>query len=737
MSPYLNIRIKDIIPLASLILINIFLINLPLTNSLGYEFVLVNSLILFLSIGLLVNKKLKTNPAQKIFHFIKSSKVTLIIFLLIPLFLGTISSLLNSRCPINDGLAFYIVILFPSFLLGIILAFLSSSISVKYNRSVFLIITILLLITSLVEFYFLPQVYFYNPLFGFFPGTIYDEDIAVNAKMIMFQLFNLSLFGFALFLLLKLKKKFFTVKSVIIIGGIIFFSVIIKPVLGFSTTKTHLTNELKNKITTEHFNIIIGDSVQESEYEFIALQHEYYYERILEKLEITETPHISSYIFNDKTQKKELFGAGNANVSKPWMNMIFLNYNNYKSALKHEIVHAAAAKFGVTPFKVAHNVNTALIEGFAMFIENDFDGYPVIYGAKLAFNNNYKVSLQDLFNSGKFFTSYSSLSYIYSGAFLEFLSVRFGITKVKQLYAELDFEKAFGENFETLASQFESYLTDSSFSGKQNEAQLYFGGQTIFKKFCARMASNDIKEAQIDFLYKNYQSAAEKYLAVYKYSTSPGSLNGYIISLRKQKKYKKAAYFLEKEIKKFSASQSLYNLELNLADCLLLGGDLKKADYYYNLIRQQNPHQNFANWINLLSLIREYNGIEELKKFLIADETERRNILFNLYEKYKEVVIVPYLLQTGKEYYYKISSIITELKQNFNISGFVSRIVAMDISEYLLRTKDYENAKFFAVKAVENYADDYRKFELVENLRMVNWFDNFANVTNLKEENTK
>lgn len=737
MPSFLNIRFKSAIPFASLILINIFLITLPLTNSLGYEFVVANSIISFFLTGFLTCSKLKSEPSAKIYQFLKSNYPELIICFLIPLIIGTLSSLLYSRCPVKDGLAFYAAILLPSFMLGIVLALLSSSINLKYNKFVFSFAAVLLLLTSLMEFYLLPQVYFYNPLFGYFPGTIYDEDISVNLKLILYQFFNLSLFGLGLFLISELKSRYKVLPAVVVFLLLILLPAFLKPLLGFAASKSKLESELKNKITTEHFEIFLGDSVQKSEFEFIALQHEYYYERVLEQLRLNETPMITSYIFNDKNQKRELFGAGNADVAKPWMNMIFLNYTNYQSSLKHEIVHTVAAKFGVTPFKVADNINSALIEGLAVFIENDFAGFTVSYGAKLAYNNNYKVNLQDLFSTGKFFTSYSSLSYIYSGAFLEFLSNRFGVAKVKELYANLDFEEVTGEKFETLALQFEIYLTDSTFAAKQNEAKLYFGGQTIFKKHCPRMASNDIKEAQAEFSNENYDLAAEKYLSVYKYASSAGSLSGYAASLKKQKLYEHAVSVLEKEIKNFSRSQSLYSLQLQLADCYLLSGDTTRANFYYDLIVKQNPHQNFVNWIKALRLIWECKGVESLKVFLISDETQRRNILFNLYKNSKNVVLIPYLLGEEKDYSDRITKLISELKKQFSLTDFTSRKIAADISQFLLKNKEYESAKYFAVKAVEKYQDEHKEFALVENLRMANWFFNFAKETKLKVELVK
>lgn len=735
MLSFLNIRVKRGILFASLILINLFLITLPLTNSLGYEFVLVNSIIFFFVGGITVCNKQKLENQPNFFDYISSEYKTVLVVLLIPLTIGSLSSLFNSRCPIKDGLAFYFVIAIPSYVLGIILGLLSSLVSKKFNRLIFVSVTVLLLLTSLLEFYFFPQVYFYNPVFGFFPGTIYDEDVAVNLKLILFQLFNLTVFGGGLFLLQK--KYHLNVKRVVSVLGVLLLltlSFVLKPLLGFATTESKLQSELSTKITTDHFEILLGDSVKNSDYEFIGLLHEYYYEQVTGSLDVTETPKLISFIFNDKQQKRELFGAGNADVSKPWMNKIFINYTNYRQSLKHEIAHTIAAKFGVTPLKVAGNLNVAMIEGLAMWIENDFDNYPVLYAAKLAYNNGYKIQLENLFNSGKFFTSYSSLAYIYSGAFLEFLAERYGAKKVLQLYADLDFEKVLGENLNSLSKQFEARLSDSALTSKSHQAQLYFGGQTIFKKFCPRMASNDMKEAREDYVKKEFGSATEKYLSVYKYSSSANSLLGYSASLIKQKKYRTSCSALEKEIKHFAKSQSLYNLELQLADSYLLSGDSLNALKYYNLVEEQNPHPNYLNRIKLVKLIWNANSFEAVNFFLTGNETERKERLFNIYHSTKESFVVPYLLGLEST---KVDTVINDLKKNFTAADDEDREVALDVSQYLLLKKDYSGAKYFAVMAIDNPAVEWKRFSPVENLRMVNWFVNFAGETNLKVEHIK
>ncbi len=65
------------------------------------------------------------------------------------------------------------------------------------------------------------------------------------------------------------------------------------------------------------------------------------------QLETKPSKKINVYLFNDREQKKILFGAGNADVAKPWQNSIYISADSWQEYLKHELVHIFTAEFGV------------------------------------------------------------------------------------------------------------------------------------------------------------------------------------------------------------------------------------------------------------------------------------------------------------------------------------------------------------------------------------------------------
>lgn len=712
-----------------LLLTNSILINLPITNSLGYEFAVVNAILLFIIAGFQVIRFFKKNHDINPIYFFIKRRLVITIFLVVPLLIGFVSHLMQSRCPFKDGIEFYFVVTVLAFFLGLCAGYFSINVSRRFANTIFIVITLLILLSTLLEFYINPQVYFYNPIFGYFPGTIYDEDVAVNSKLMAFQAFHV-LVGIAFVSTLYLSQqrgKSIRIIVLVLSTGISILFFILKPVFGFATDGTRLIGSLKNSISSEHFEIYFGDSVKIEDRKYAVLLHEYYYERILDQLKEKYDKKIKSFIFDDKMQKRELFGSANANVAKPWMNQIYLNSTNYEGSLKHELVHVVASRFGVTPFRVAENFNTAMIEGMAMMIENDFDGTSIYYAAKLAYNNGYKINLQKLFEGLGFFSSFSSISYIYSGAFLLFLSDNYGVDKVKKLYRDLDFNKYFGKEFPALIKEFENFLSKNSVTNR-NKAQLYFGGQTIFKKFCPRMAANEIKIARNYYNKKNFEEAEKVFDKIYQYSGSYSSLGGKVASLNRQKKYESSIKLLLTELPKFNKSQFYFNLELGLADTYVLLGDSINAIRWYDSLITQKAHIEFEEEVLIRKELLK-RSTNKLRSYLEGKPEKKFNELMELNTAQLCYFSIPTISLYGKKYSEMLDAFLNSIKDKFMVSDLHSGNAALSISNYYAKLGKFREAKFWAVKATDFKVDENYMHRSIENLRLVNWLYNFADET--------
>ncbi|MCL4549920.1 MAG: hypothetical protein M1495_15270 [Bacteroidetes bacterium] len=715
----------------ALILANLILIKLPLVGILGYEFSAVNAILLYLIGGVYIIHALLTEIQNELefLRIWRFNKNHLLAFVVIPFLIGLVSSFFFSKCPLLEGILFYLVITVPAYLLGVTFAYYSFALSKKYSYLFFFISFIILICLPLNELFFNPQVYFYNPVIGYFPGTIYDEEIRIDRLLVAYRIFNLSFVVVILCLAQLVRQKKMLAKSfslLIIVLVALTFS-ILKPLLFLSTDKESLNKRLHNTLSTDNFLIHYGNkSLFANRTNYVALLHEYYLDQIKNQLGVRFNHKIDSYVFQNREQKQELMGAGNANIAKPWLRQIYLNYSSYEVTLKHELVHIVASSFGTTVLKVADNFNSAMIEGLAVAIDDNYDGMPVHYLAKLAWQGGYRVSIPTLFSGVNFFAQTSSISYIYAGSFIKYLIEKYGVQVVKHLYQKTDFDKFCGKSLTGLSKEYFEFIKNYQIDYNKNQAQLYFGSKTIFKKYCPRFAATQTREAWKYFRRGEFYSALKLFRNIYGYSESYSSLIGIIRTLSTQKKYDEAGEYLKNEISKFNTDQNYFILELALGDLLIKTNKFTNASAEYDSLISQNPHIEYTNEVLIRQFILE-QGVDSLKAFFNSSDTLKLTRLIRLNEKEIRYFSIPRSIQLAENTHRDISNFLIGLKKKFNAKNYESRYAAFQISRYFLKRMDLENAQIFAVKAVSANLSIDEKQIFVENLRMVNWFKNFSN----------
>ncbi len=481
---------------------------LPLVNVIGYESSLLSAVLLSFIGGLSAIKFLKISGGIISTRYLRKRTwpfyfTLFIISLLIPF----ASTKFLSTCPDIEGILFHLVISLPSLLIGISVGTFSFKVFDKFHYPRFLLVMIIILLLPLIELYRNPQIYFYNPIVGFFPGTIYDEDIQIDQLMLIYRGANLLFFRIVLFFAFLIPKHGvkFKISSLVILFLIIPAAfVYVKPMYDLATDVPRLERELKGEAVSENYIIRYPGELSEENVENLVLHHEYFHQ-LIPRIGLSILPDkIESFIFKDRQQKRQLFGAGNADVAKPWLFQIYTQANSYNRTLKHEIAHVFSAEHGISFLKLADNFNPALIEGYAMALENNYDDMDPHYLAKLAEDSGYKVDIKNLFTGINFFGNTSSISYIYSGSFLKFLKDKYGIKKLHDLYGDLDFEKHYGLNIVVLADEYEKFLAALRYSTNSATADLYFGSKPIFKRICVRQRANDLKDAWKFFSEEKY-----------------------------------------------------------------------------------------------------------------------------------------------------------------------------------------------------------------------------------------
>ena len=710
-----------------IILFNILLVKLPLTSVFGFEFSALNSILLVIISGILAISFLKRKE-NLLKNFLKVSPF----LLLVPLVISVLNSLLTTTCSLADGFLFYLVITVPSILIGSAFGLFSFYISPKYPRILLILLLGITALIPVIEIYYYPQIYFYNPLIGFFPGTIYDERLCVTFRLVIYRFINIIFFLSVIYSIdriinHKLRISRFLFSLVVLIIIIIFLKC--SPFLEFSTTKSRIESSLKGKCYTEHFEIIYDTSIDTAYLKNLIINHEFFYFEL--KKFFMDEPHrkITSFIFKNNRQKGELFGSENADVAKPWLYQIYTTAGNYDNTLRHEIAHIFSASFGTGPFKIAHNFNPALIEGIAEAAAPLYNTWYIDQIASIAYNNDYKFRIDNLYSGLNFFGQSSGLSYVYAGSFTNFLINRYGINKFKEWYNGKSFSSLYDSSLTDIAGIYYEYLQHLGFTNKQNTAQYYFSRQTIFSKFCPRYIATQLESGWNNFNNNNFTDAERVFSHINSITQNYSALYGLILSKVELKKEIEALSLLKKEILKYKNSSYYFSLELLIGDLLIRNKKYEEAKEQYYLLNCQDPdlHYNYLSKLrlNLLvndSLIYNYITSEDSAKFEMLEKYNLKS-----YDYASFPVIIDLAVSLHKPY----EEVLSLFDKNIIASDIYSSYGAYYLSRYMMENIDYVRGRKLAALACRYRNADGIQLFLRSHLLRTDWvYFNYEKIMN-------
>ena len=704
--------------------VNLYLQTLPLTNVFGYEFSAINALLLSFLSGWYIISFLKSSTVENQSTKTGTLRRALGLMLLVPFVISVIKSIIFGFCSFWDGLLFYFVITLPSVVIGGALGSAIFVLARKFKVISYVILYLLVLLIPILEVYFNPQIYLYNPLFAYFPGTIYDEGLSVDLKLTLYRIFNLLFFLSILIYFLKWGiKKASVIKnlpfSFLAISIAAFFYFWFSPSFGFSTTESKLKDELSFYVESEHFTIQADRRIEKEIIQFIVLNQEYYYSQLNNYFVEVPATKINSFIFFDSEQKKNLFGSGSADVAKPWLNSIYVSCDSWESTLKHEIAHCFTAGFGTGLFKLAAGFNPALIEGTAEAADGFYDENDIHHLASLAFKNDYRVNLTSLFSSFSFFGSVSSLSYIYSGSFIEYLIIEFGIEKVKQFYRINDFNMAFSANLNEVVKNYELFLDTLNLDLEKDKANYYFGRKSLISKVCPRFVSSSLTMAWEFYSKKNYKKALEIFEDILSKAENYSAVIGLSKIYEDTDSLTKAINLLRSFEKTFEGTSSKYDLKFRLAELYVMNSEFEKAKKIYYLLLNAKPTRR----LELLSLTRiALFNAGTIKNYVSGSDYDKYTMLKELNSKSYNYSSIPLMIDLSVSLDEGYHAFLQNFKNHLEVKDELSSYTVYKLSEYMLKNFDYVNARKMAGFALR-YKDNVNLLKLTEeHYKKTEWF---------------
>ena len=710
-------------------IISIYLQFIPLLSVLHFEYSAFSAVILFVSSGLLTVYFLrKYNSLGVLIPMLVTKYKFYFLLLFIPVLISLVFNYLFQQCPICDGILFYLIISVPSFYFGFVCGVFSFFISKKFSYPLFIGSLLLFIMLPLLEFYFNPQIYFYNPIIGIFPGTIYDEEISITNSLLLYRILNVLFFSIIIYVSMKIGKKR-DIKRYFFYLGILITTVIwifTKQFLGFSSTTSSIEKALKGIALTPNYKIVYPLNADENKKRLIVLEHEYYNESLKCKTSLSPSNLITSVIFEDRNQKGRLFGTKAANVAKPWLSQIYLDQYSLSNTLEHELAHIFAAEIGSTILKITPNFNFALLEGYAMAMENNYAGFDIDYLAYLGNKSDYRIDLENLFSKLNFFGSASSLSYIYAGSFIKYLINMYGITSVNQIYQDLDFQKHIGKSLSQLSNEYMGYLDSHDYSVNMNRANLFFGFKPLIKKTCPREVANGLKEAWQEYSSKNFISAKEKFDDIYSYSNSYSALIGIVYCNTEIGNEEESKQLLENSLDDYEGTSSYFSAMLNYGDQFVLTNKIQKADSIYTILAEMKPTIRYYN----LATIRKFLILEnddQITAYLRGSDFDKYSILTQLNNTLLFEPSIPIMVELSKRLNENADLFSSYLSTKPNLDETISSNTAFVLSKYFYDNYKFAEALHFAELSIDKCEESYRISILESHRNKIEWIDQQKN----------
>lgn len=364
------------------------------------------------------------------------------ILTLIPLVIVLFGSIFNGLCNPLYSLGFYLMAPVSSAIfawgVGIGMA------GIFRNKRAAFIGFYVLLIASFLEnaayFYFQPQVFFYNPFLGFFPGPIYETAIRIGGPYIAYRLVTTAFAA-----LCATGGLWSTGRSVLRRASVAVIVALIVPLallsgayLGFRPRLQEVRQVLNHRIACENIVLRYSPKTSPAYARFVLKDAVARWHDLQRYFHVRDHRRITVYLYPDTETSRRLTGTASVDVAKVWLGQVHITpYQPGDIILEHELAHCFAARFSGTFLHIPIDglvPRLDLTEGMA--VAAAFDSTPLSphewSAAMLA--GGHVTDPRDLAGFAGFATAAPTKAYIVAGSFMRFLHDHYGAKVVESVY---------------------------------------------------------------------------------------------------------------------------------------------------------------------------------------------------------------------------------------------------------------------------------------------------------------
>lgn len=494
----------------------------------------------------------------------------------VPLFLYS----LLSGCLTMDGAGFWLLIPMPSVFFGTAVGRLTRELKLSYPKIFSIVILCAVAIGMWVtEFFTLPQVYFFNHVWGVWPGPIYDEAVQLSGSLFYFRW--LTFLWIILLWIIPEWSKNIQTKSITVLALIsLMFSYLNLDEMHIISPRQSIQQQLGGTHTTDHFEIYFDeDYFSKEEIGYWAARHEFHLMQIENALVLEYPPEekIESYLYASAWQKKEITGAKFTSYVPIWLeqDQLHIAKQQLGDVLKHELVHVVSKQFGNRLFSGSYSFG--LIEGLAEAIANDASARSTLHQIVAAEKPWPGAErMEKVFSLQGFYGSAGAISYTTTGSFVKYLLTAHPVDNLKAAYASGQIADEYPGYMEDLINEWHQVLEKTPVdSTDQQVSEFIFARRSLFQKTCPRAVNEEWR------LWDRYQQAmAEEYtVAAWQQLDALFALNPQNALVKEA--WGRAQLLMgnpEVVAKAITSKDSLLSLQAMRADALFLSQGYVEAD---------------------------------------------------------------------------------------------------------------------------------------------------------------
>jgi hypothetical protein len=385
--------------------------------------------------------------------------------------------------------------------------------------------------SALYGLYAAPPVFTYNAIIGYFPGSIYDENVQLGMPLFWSRVEQLAwVLAIVAIVAARLDVPRFRVtreprpagrRIAPLVAALAFTAAglslhLLAGELGYRVSSEEIQAELGGRIETPHFVIHYAKTPEiERDITLVAADHEFRYAQVVALLGVAPAGKLRSFVFANRDQKARWIGARDVEMAKPWRREIYLEHRAFPhGSLRHEIAHAVASQFGDPVFGVAAQrvigvpmlVSPGLIEGLAVAVDwpAGYDRLTPHEAVRAMQAMGLTPTIRELV-SLRFLAVSSARSYTTAGSFLRYLLDTYGAERLRALYGSGgDFDRVYGKSMRALEAEWRTMIGGISLPVEEIEGtRERFRAGSVFARPCPHANAARIERAGYAYVRGN------------------------------------------------------------------------------------------------------------------------------------------------------------------------------------------------------------------------------------------